>query len=165
MGRRTPDAGPAAATLCSKGQTDRFTMSTTHRNWKPHAAKAACEPIRLCGFESYSPRVVRCWRLTSREIPSRFCATRDICEKLRNGLSGVGWFLKRTAGMDGSVDIRKRLPRLGCPPNARAPLKQQSAIGDEITVGEPRSHPRPGRDSSNRRDITVVISQNAVWDP
>jgi hypothetical protein len=55
MGSRTPDARPAAGTLCLQEQTDRFTMSITRRNWKPHAAKDGCEPISLCGFESYSP--------------------------------------------------------------------------------------------------------------
>ena len=56
MARRTSDASPAAVTSCLKEQTDRSTTSTTRRNWRPHAARAVCEPIRLCGFENYFPR-------------------------------------------------------------------------------------------------------------
>ena len=53
--RKTPDARPAAATLCSKEQTDRFTTSTTRRSWRPRGARAAfADQFGSCDFESYS---------------------------------------------------------------------------------------------------------------
>jgi type IV secretory pathway VirD2 relaxase len=75
-------------------------------DWKPHAARAVCGPIRLCGCERYFPKGIRSSTSTTWGILSRFCATRPTCERPRNSSSDAVWFHKRRVGMDGSVVTR-----------------------------------------------------------